>query len=53
MSENLKKKKAIEVNELYADYEIIWGDPSTWSEEIVAEFDEKLSEIGRRYKCKD
>jgi len=49
MSENLKKKKSVDETELYADYEIQWGDPSNWPEEIVNEFDEKWSDIQTKY----
>jgi len=50
MSENLKKKKSIEETELYTDYEIQWGDPNDWPEDIVNEFDEKWTKIQEKFK---
>lgn len=51
LSENMKKKKSIEETEMYADYEIQWGDPSNWPDEIVNEFDEKWIMIQKKYEA--
>ena len=50
MSNGIKKRKSLEENELYTDYEILYGTPDSWAPEIVEEFEEKWNEIQEKYE---
>lgn len=49
LSETMRKKKSAEETELYTDFEIEYGSPDQWIEEIVDEFDQKWHDIQEKY----
>ena len=48
----LQQKNMYEVD-LIADYEMEYGDPTNWSEEVASEFDKKWDNIQIRFSGSD
>ena len=47
--EGWKKKRNTEEVDLIADYEMEWGQPDHWPDEIIKEFDDKWDAIQEKY----